>query len=491
MEKILIPFFLLLLIRCTTAQNGPVDEKRQGEFVVYDNGLIYDEPTMLKLGKAVDSLNLRFKKCEPKNYHSLEQGYGTYISITKNVQRAREAILQNMKLEDFLRKFRIAEVKKNLWIVKEHTNYDGTQTIQYRSEGADYLYIDVPDARQYNKAEGWVYEEHDGDIEILYLHGLKSSVIPVEYAKLIQYVDCMVDTMATIFPKEEKPDSLIYILEPGSKVKEFVDLAMDFETEPKEPEIDINDPHRVEVYKQYDTDMENWNIRRIAALDKKMEDQNNVRLLNEAVEESIIDQSGFYLDYYAQRYLSPAKSLELKRSFRVHGWCSADTRPRDHAKAICKLAAENYQWDIFLRAHLDILNDNFIRAGDGAWARGRRGTYIKELEELDINTVDLLIGTSLNSRDVSENHYQARTSRIGRALTESRYKAEAENLLVSMTQDERLDLYNRMEMAYILIFYNRNLKDKQVYLSNLERIKKAIETLPDGLNERYAPLIED
>lgn len=491
MEKILIPVFLLLLIRCTTAQTDSANEERMGEFVVYDNGLIYDRPTMSKLGKVVDSLNLRFKKCEPKNYHSLEQGYGTYISITKNVKRAREAILQNVKLEDLLRNFRTSEVKESLWIVKEYNNYDEKKTIEYHSDGVDYFYIDVPDVQQYDKNEGWVYEDHGDNIEILYLHGLKSSVIPAEYARLIQYVDCMIDTMATIFPKEERPDSLKYVLGLGSKVKEFVDLAMGFEAAPKEPEIDYSNPHSVEVYNQYQADMENWNIRRVETLDRKMRDQENVKLLSEAVEESIIDQNGFYLDYYAQRYLSPAKALALKRSFRVHGFCSADTGPRDHAKAICKLAAENYQWDIFLRAHLDIMNDNFERASDGAWAWGARETYIKELEELDINTVDLLIGTTLNSRDVSDNHYQARTSRIGRALAESKYKAEAEKLLIYMTQDARLDLYNRMEMAYAFIFYNRNLKDKRAYNTNLDKIKRAIKTLPVDQQKRYSPLIGD
>jgi hypothetical protein len=489
-EKILISVFLLLLMQCTSAQSDSTDEKRTGEFVIYDNGLIYDKATMSKLGKTVDSLNLRFKKCEPKNYHSLEQGYGTYISITKNVQRAREAILQNMTLEDVLKKFKTAEIKKNLWIVKEHISWDGRPTIQYHSEGTDHLYVNVPDAIPYDKTQGWIYEDHGDNIDILFLHELKTSIIPVEYGRLIQYVDCMVDTMATIFPKDERPDSLTYILEPGSKVKEFVDVAMDFESEPKKPEIDINDPQRTVIYKQYEAEVKNWNIGRIAALDKKMEDQSNVRLLNEAVDESIINQNGFYLDYYAQRYLSPGKALELKRSFRVRGFCSADTGPRDHAKAICKLAAENYQWDIFLRAHLDILNDNFERASDGAWAWRGRETYIKELEELDINTVDLLIGSTLNSRDISDNHYQARTSRIGRAFTESKHTAEIENLLISMTQDERLDRYNRMEMAYTLIFYNRNLKGKQAYVSNLERIKKAIKTLPDELYKRYSPLID-
>lgn len=492
MEKLLIPVLLLfLLIRCTTAQTVSDDGKRPGEFLVYENGLIYDSPTMSKLGKTVDSLNLQFKKCEAKNFRSLEQGYGTYILITKNVRRAREAMHQNMGLEDLLRKFRTSEVKTNLWIVKERRNYNEKRTIQYRSEGSDFFYINVPDAQQFDKTSGWIYEDHDDNIEIFYLHKLKSSVIPDEYARLIQYVDCMIDTAATIFPRVERPDSLIYILGLGSKVKEFAFLAMDFETKPKEPEIDVNNPLTMEAYTRYHADVENWNIRRIQALDEKMLDQKNVELLNQAVSESIIDQTGFYLDYYAQRYLSPAKALELKRSFRVRGFCSADTGPRDHAKAICKLAAETNQWDIFVRAHLDILNDNFERSSDGVWAWEGRETYIKELEELDINTVELMVGTCLSSIDVSDNHYQAVTSRIGRALAESRYKSEAENLLIDMTRDPRLDLYNRMEMAYAFIFYNRSLQDRQVYSSNLERIKKAIETLPDDLHKRYSPLIGD
>jgi hypothetical protein len=490
-KKSLIPVLLLLTIRCTTTQTDSAEENRLGEFFVYDNGLIYDRLTMSKLGKLVDSLNLQFKKCKPKNYHSLEQGYGTYISITKNVRRAREAMRQNMELESFLRKFRTSGVKKNLWIVKEHINYGGKRTIQYRSEGVDYMYVNVPDGRQYDKAEGWIYQDNDDGIEIFYLHKLKTSVIPVEYARLIQYVDCMIDTTATIFPEKQKPDSVTYFLGPESKVKEFVHLAMDFEAEPKKPQIDIIDPRRTAVYKQYDTDVDKWDARRITALDKKMQDKDNVRLLNEAVEESISNQNGFYLDRYAERYLSPAKALELKRSFRVRGFCSADSGPRDHAKAICKLAAETYQWDIFLRAHLDILNDNFERVSDGAWARKKRETYINELEALDINTVDLLIGTILTSSDVSDNHYQAVTSRIGRALTESKHQIEIENLLLSMTQDESLDVYNRMEMAYSLIFYNRSLKDKIAYRCNLERIKKAVETLPGGLSKRYSPLMED
>ena len=44
------------------ANNRP--NKRGGEYELYSNGLIYSAPTINKLGKIVDSLNLKYKKCE-------------------------------------------------------------------------------------------------------------------------------------------------------------------------------------------------------------------------------------------------------------------------------------------------------------------------------------------------------------------------------------------------------------------------------------------
>jgi len=481
----------LLLVQCTAQYDStttPINREND-EFPIYDNGLIYSEITMSKLGKVVDSLNIRFKRCEPKTYRSLEQGFGTYLLVTKNLKRARKAIAQNITLEDFIKRFRIDEVKPDQWVVKERTEYE-VKKILYESHGDDPKYIYVPDGPQNDKQEGWVFEDHGDEMEVFYLHKLNSNIIPVEYARLIQYVDCLIDTTSTIFTNEERPDSLTYRLAPKSKVRKFIDLAMDFDAEPKTPEIDRNDPRMEQVLKQYDVDVENWDMGRIAVLDKKMQAPDNVTLLNEAVRESITNQNGFFIDYYAQRYLPGSIALELKRSFRVHGFCSADTGPRDHAKAICLLAAENYQWDIFLRAHLDILNDNFLRSSDGVYAWGARETYIKELEDLKINAVDLLIGTILSSKDLNENHYRADRYRTGRALTESKFKGEAVNLLLRMIQDEQLDLYNRMEMGFALLFYTRHLKSQDAYRSNLERIKMAIETLPKGIRLGYANLID-
>jgi hypothetical protein len=479
---------LLLGLQCSTPKMDPSKgnkESRIGEFEVHENGLIYDETTMSELEKLVDSLSLRFQSCVPNDYYSLEQGYGTSLSLgRKHVRKAMAAMSKNVSLNDFIKLFTRSGIVDSLWIVKTRHIYNGKPSIEYE-------YVNVPDTPEFDKSRGWVYEETWEGIDILYLHELSSPVIPSEYATLIQYVDCLVDTTATIFPSEELPDSLKYKFAPGSRVKAFVDFAMDFEPEPTKPGIEIDDPHYSRALIHYDSLRKDWEARLISSMEKKMQNPDNLKLLNDAVEEAIPAQNGLFLEYYAERYLPSAKVLELKRSYRVHGFCSRDSGPRDHAMSICMLAAKTHQWDIFLRAHLDILNDNFLRAMDGAYAWRTRGTYIGELEALDINTVDLLVGTVLTSSNVHNNHYSASRSRVGRAMAESKYRPELESLLLRMIQDKQLDLFNRMEMAFTFLSYNRNLTDRDAYFANLEKVKSAIKTLPRSLQGQYSNLLND
>lgn len=99
------------------------------------------------------------------------------------------------------------------------------------------------------------------------------------------------------------------------------------------------------------------------------------------------------------------KKLDELRHQLVYGFCSQDQSPRIHAMNIATLSAETIHWDIFLRSHLNILNDRFIRNSDASYAYQYRQTYIRELEELDINVVDLLLGTALRLDNASDGHY--------------------------------------------------------------------------------------
>ncbi|MCX8020344.1 MAG: hypothetical protein N2747_07625 [Chitinophagaceae bacterium] len=138
------------------------------------------------------------------------------------------------------------------------------------------------------------------------------------------------------------------------------------------------------------------------------------------------------------------KLLDTMRSTRVIGTCSRDTRPREHAKNIALLSAETYNWSVFLKSHLDIMNDRFERLSDGSYAWEERNTYIKELEELNINVPDLIFGITFRMENPAKNHYYDSIGRLGRALSETKNRSEIEEAMLSIISDKELDLFNRL-----------------------------------------------
>ena len=161
-----------------------------------------------------------------------------------------------------------------------------------------------------------------------------------------------------------------------------------------------------------------------------------------------------------------------------------DNSPRIHAMNIAVLSAETVNWETFLRAHLDIMNDRFERVSDGSYAWSGRKTYIRELEELDINVADLMLGISLRIENPSQNHYYGSISRIGRALSETQNSNEIETKMLEMIQDSQLDDHNRLLIYYLFQNYNYYIKDEAQKAQNTNKLKTAVQTLPDYLSTR-------
>lgn len=161
-----------------------------------------------------------------------------------------------------------------------------------------------------------------------------------------------------------------------------------------------------------------------------------------------------------------------------------DRSPRYHALAIAELAGETASWEIFLRSHLDIMNDRFERVSDGSYAWAARETYIKELEELDINVPDLLLGISLRVENPSENHYFGSISRIGRSLAEARDRKDIETVILNMIKDDELDDYNRALLYWLFRNYNHNLTDEAEQAQNNQKLAQAVAFMPDYLAKR-------
>ena len=176
--------------------------------------------------------------------------------------------------------------------------------------------------------------------------------------------------------------------------------------------------------------------------------------------------------------------LEEMRLTKVTGFCSQDRSPRIHAMQIAVLSAESVNWETFLRAHLDIMNDRFERVTDGSYAWGERHTYIKELEALDIDVTALLLGTTLRISNAPTNHYFGSITRVGRALSESEKALEVEKLILEMIMDEELDDYNRILAFFLFSNYNSWTKDEAIKQRNLERLKLAAAFFPSRIEDK-------
>jgi hypothetical protein len=173
-------------------------------------------------------------------------------------------------------------------------------------------------------------------------------------------------------------------------------------------------------------------------------------------------------------FVSKTKALELMRHHRVIGSCSQDASPRYHARDIALKAAETNQWNIFLRAHMDIMNDRFERMTDGSYAYARRKTYLKELELLHLDIVDLMIGLSLRASNTATLHYNGTIWRLGWALTESKDGSLFEQKAKEMMKDERLDPFNRGLVFLLYQTYLYSLPDRIIANRKITTLKNEL-----------------
>lgn len=175
--------------------------------------------------------------------------------------------------------------------------------------------------------------------------------------------------------------------------------------------------------------------------------------------------------------------LDKMRSTKVMGFCSMDDSPRIHAVNIALLSAETTNWEVFLRSHLDIMNDRFDRMTDGSYAQGQRQTYIKELEDLDINVPELILGISLRVENPSRNHYYGSIGRLGRAISESKQKEAFEKDMLAMIADPELDDYNRVITYFLYKSYLNYLYSGKGNAEKHQKLKTATAGLPGYLKE--------
>ncbi len=517
--KLLLIFFFFF---------GLLSYGQYSEFKVYDNGLIYSENAVAKLKYIVDSLNLKFKVCDlSQKFYAVEQSKAHYFNLEKkDAAKAKEDILKNISYADFRKKYPKAKVNENLLVTKsEFTDYNDEKITEYNNIGlkrGDENSISFDATKKEDFIHGkWVFiysEKTDyfpEEINGYYIcDDFQKKALPQKYGKLIQYSDCLVDTTAQVFRESAIRSGVRYYDTIPSKshlFTRYIDNVLkrpdfdhkSFDTFIGMDTIDFEKPFKkltkkkrlerakklelVEIrYRIFKAELDKWNFQKSQRIDSlKQYDPQFMKMFSEAFEEAKTDyKSDDEFETYVGQFVSKEAELELKRNRRVIGGCSMDMMPRIHAQNIALLSAETTKWEIFLRSHLDIMNDRFERVSDGSYALQGRQTYIKELEELNINVIDLLLGVSLRFQDAPKNHYFGSINRIGRAISESKDREDFESAIITMIADDELDDYNRILMYFLMDNYAYNLKDNKEKQQAIAKLNDVVEKLPKHISSK-------
>ncbi|MGY3792241.1 hypothetical protein [Aquimarina sp. 433] len=458
----------------------------QSEFNEFENGLIYSPEAISRLQEIVGSKNEAFRNCDlSKEFYSFPQAKGFFIKIEYNTEELIKDLQSNISLDDFLKKNKVEEVPKFRLIVKSvYKNYNQEKVVEIKEEPKGRsLKIDLEDFTNFQDKK-WIFKKYnDKSVGVFYLEKpLFSRTMSRSYARMIQYAECLIDTNTTIHSDQAKKTRRISKIKNEELKKRtaffnYIDQNFD-EKEPEYSNFDKED------YKLYHEKHRSWDRNRTSFIKEDLSKKSEFNeLLVEACNEAIVKKISYNeLESYIAAYYSKEKALELKRGRIVYGRCSQDQGPRIHAMNIAQLSAESYNWDVFLRAHLNIMNDRFHRNSDGSYAWARRQTYVKELEVLNINVSDLIYGISFRVKNPSKNHYYSNIRRVGRALAESDQKDKIASDLVKIIKDSELDDFNRLIMFYI--YHNFRYYQKNTYT------KSHIEYIASLLPEHVRPKVK-
>ncbi|RZJ65100.1 MAG: hypothetical protein EOO50_15095 [Flavobacterium sp.] len=496
-------FFLALLLGFVASA--------QSEFPVHDNGLIYSDVAVSKLKHIVDSLNLKFKVCETnKAFISVKQARGHHVTLEgKRAKEALKDIEAGMSFEKFKAKYPRAIVDEDLLLLqstqdRRQENITIISAVEIGEAGGQRLEFDSADPKLKSPLRAkWLFKFYEKDnysaesIEAFYVvDDFSSRKLPEKYSRMISYSDCLIDTTSHVIYRNASSNfDFIDSDDKPSQARNFVEYIHKTLKRPT-PDFDYNTYYettneklKAKMEKQmrvFDKRDSLYLVKLETRVDSlKRVDSSFTRRLFEALSDAKNNNGseGEFEDYVA-KYISKSDALELKRHRIVTGGCSMDSRPREHAQQIALLAAETTKWEIFLRAHLDIMNDRMDCVSDGSYAWQSRKTYIKEIEVLDVNVPDLIFGISLRTQNAADNHYYSSIGRTGRALSESADLELFQSRMLEMISDATLDDFNRVLVYFMFDHYNYNLTDKQQQTANASRLKTAVATFPQYIASR-------
>jgi hypothetical protein len=460
--------------------------------ILQPNGLLYTNGAILALGFWADSLNTAFAARKTPVYHSVGQAYyAHYIKMQGAPSLAvKQDIDAGMGYAEIRAKYPgLFVIDSTLATRSTYQNFEEQNVlrISMMAEGRSYnLYIDFEGddvARYQNADSGWMYSydppgsEFGQSIQACYIsQSFEAAPLPQKYARLVDYAQFIVPSNK-VFYEDAKRNDVFFGDEPGKEMAAFLDYA--------NAQLGVPVQQRDEAYKAYYNRLAAWEATKWQHADRLYStDREFKRLLREAYLNTKKGDTDSDFEDYIERYYSSALALEYKRSRIIFGSCNSRA-PRKHMLNIAKLAAHTANWQVFICAHLSIMDERF--EVDEANAKGNF-SYTAELEATGVNVADLLIGAALRIDNAGEERYEADVNDVGMMLAEIKGHKVIGTRLLDMIQDIGLDVYNRLIMCYVFISYNTRLAlaDEAAAAHNWALFNKAAQLLPVALSRGLA-----
>jgi hypothetical protein len=439
---------------------------RKAEFTLYENGLVYDDTTISLLKHIVDSMHSQYPKSNQQGcYYSQPQTKGHYItSRSGNAKQVLLDIQNNISLQDFVKKYPQVKREENLLIVLLERKYsNGINEFRYTpypenkenyleiclDNRSELLHITDSDIR--GRTGNWVYcywppgSDHGECIDAFYLDSpLKTIALPERYAAMLRYADYMIDTSTSIY------------LPTGQGI-----------CGPKYEEA----------------------LKKIVQPDTRDSADKVKKVIGEAVKEALRLKcpTSIMFENAAEKYYSKEAALTLKRYRHVFNRCGRDQVYWPHVFDITQLAAETANWPVFIRAHLDLMDNNLLYPHSN-YGKGSGYPLTKELEMIGINMYDLLLAISLNIGKATPDHYKANLAFLGRAFAKSKDRDRLEQALLSMIADNELDDFNRIRMHYLYLNYLHYNQDGLA--AKVEKLTEIDKKLPYHIYSRLVNNIQ-
>lgn len=485
-----------------------------GELPLYRDSLIYKPSTVARLRKVVDSLNLKYKACSyDRPYLSAPQTEGAYLRFeTSNKGRAEH-------LEQLLRSGAdstnlIRECKtdtsgsykfvRDYFIYDLEPNEDGTISVMSlpRNYFNEILRVSPTQISQWKKGEWIIQKGSDSYSRKKYWvrairpeEAAASRPLPDHLGRMVMYADCIIDSSKTIrtksqsdynsFDRKAFTKSAIamkqfykkYGLDLGQPKRPKYDPELEDEDDEASPKVKAYRDAFTKYEQEYGmwTERKNQIIKSIESKDQICKDL--IKLVSDQYGSVFTSEAGQWIASYCDR----TELLQIARNQTIVGGCSQDDSPRMHAQSLAVYGAEEGVMEVFLRSHMNILNDRFQRVSDGSYAWGRRGTYIRELEAMDIDVPKLLLGTVLRVSNGSEKRYVSSVGRLGRAIVESKDRERFVGMIKEAIGSEELDPFNRVVMQNLMLAYIYHIPTWTEHERALAEYKVFAKSLPDYL----------